>query len=132
MLHAVFIKLNKCLIIPFIAAVKIGKLEVEHLSGSCEPSTAKGVNEERMNGLGRRVPATGANSKMAGQAVMGAQWRGVVWHTPYYAFQVSGQKRLMGYERGYSQRSPGTQAMAGKASTTILAAGGLNLAEMKE
>ena len=59
-------------------------LVVEHQSGYCEPSTAAGVNEERMNGRGRRVPATGANSKIARRAVMGAQWRGEVWHTPYY------------------------------------------------
>ena len=26
------------------------------------------------------MPATGAHSKMADQAVMGAQWRGFMWH----------------------------------------------------
>jgi len=30
-----------------------------------EPATAAGESEERMNGCGRRVPATGAHSKMA-------------------------------------------------------------------
>ena len=54
----------------------------------------------------RRAPATGADSKMA-VAVMDAQWRGVVWHTPYFKqLNVKYEFKIRGMSVAFHNAAP--------------------------
>ena len=61
---------------------------------------------------------------------MGAQWRGVVWHTTGYDFQFKVLQWMVVCAWLCATRSPVTQAMAARRAQQKKAAGGLNLAEM--